>query len=95
VITRGTLDRLGELMPSDQSDAAGNIFLGLARYRAGQRAPGRAITVPALRAELERRAVMLPADRRQAADLRGRQAARRARDDTRLIWDRPNGLLPE
>jgi len=64
-----TLNRLGDLTPPDQPEAAENVFLRLADIAEarGPRAGG--ITVAALRAELERRLVLLPADRRHEADL--------------------------
>lgn len=66
---RETLDRLGDLTPPDQPEAAGTVFLRLAdiAQSRGPRAGG--ITVAALRAELERKGVLLPADRRHEADL--------------------------
>jgi hypothetical protein len=56
---RETLNRLGELTPPDQPDAAGNVFVQLAdiAQARGPRAWG--ITVATLRAELERRQVLL------------------------------------
>ncbi len=65
---RETLDRLGDLTP-DQPEAAGTVFLRLADIAesGGPRAGG--ITVAALRAELERRGVLLRADWRHGADL--------------------------
>ena len=66
---RETLDRLGDLTLPDQPEAAGTVFLGLAdiAQSRGPRAGG--ITVAALRAELERKGVLLPADRRHETDL--------------------------
>jgi hypothetical protein len=66
---RDTLNRLGDLLPPDQPDAAQNAFLDLADI-AQARAPraGR-INAAALRAELERRHVSLTADPRARADL--------------------------
>ena len=66
---REALDRLGDLTPPDQPEAAGTVFLRLAdiAQSRGPRAGG--ITVAALRAELERKGVLLPADRRHETDL--------------------------
>jgi hypothetical protein len=66
---RDALDRLGDLTPPDQPEAAGTLFLRLAdiAQARGPRAGG--ITVAALRAELERKGVLLPADRRHHAGL--------------------------
>jgi hypothetical protein len=66
---RETLNRLGDLTPPDQPEAAENVFLRLAdiAQAVGPRAGG--VTVAALRAELGRRQVLLPADRRHEADL--------------------------
>ena len=66
---REALDRLGDLTPPDQPEAAGTVFLRLAdiAQSRGPRAGG--ITVAALRAELERKGVFLPADRRHETDL--------------------------
>jgi hypothetical protein len=66
---REALDRLGDLTPPGQPEAAGTVFLRLAdiAQSRGPRAGG--ITVAALRAELERKGVLLRADRRHETDL--------------------------
>ncbi|WEO94653.1 hypothetical protein A6P39_011915 [Streptomyces sp. FXJ1.172] len=66
---RDTLNRLGDLLPLSQPNAAQDAFLNLAAIAEarGPRAGG--VSAAALRAELERRHVLLAADPRQRADL--------------------------
>lgn len=66
---RETLDRLGDLTPPDQPEAAETAFLRLADIAQSRGPRAGAITITALRAELERRAVFLRADRRHETDL--------------------------
>ena len=65
---RETLDRLGDLTPPDQPEAAGTCSCGWPISRSPG-PPGGGITVAALRAELERKRRLLPADRRHETDL--------------------------
>jgi len=66
---RDTLNRLGDLLPPDQPEAAQNAFVQLADIAQARATRAGRIGAAALRAELERRHVPLTADPRARADL--------------------------
>lgn len=66
---RDTLNRLGDLLPPDQPDAAQNVFVQLADIVQARATRAGRISAAALRAELAHRHLSLTADPRARADL--------------------------
>jgi energy-coupling factor transporter ATP-binding protein EcfA2 len=66
---RNALDRLGDLLPQDQPDAADKAFLALANIAEARAPRAGGITAAGLRAEMARKQVPLTADPRQRTAL--------------------------